>query len=206
MCGRFIQKTQPAEIAQAWRNATPEPELDFAPGGNMRPDAVCVIAARDPRDGTRRLGPMRWGLHAPWDTSGRPRLLINARGETLHTKPSFRSAWERRRCLVPMNGWLEWCGEGRTRRAVTIAREDDALFWVAGLWHPAGEGHTPRARFTVVTRPPHASLAAVHPRQPALVSEAHHDAWLDPAHTPANPLALTTDAEQASRWKVHDRG
>ena len=170
----------------------------IGPASNLRPrynvaptqSVAAVLLAH----GERRLSMLRWGLIPAWARD--PSIgakLINARLETVATKPAFRAAWKaRRRCLVPADGFYEWTGSRPRRQPWLIAMEDGGLFAFAGLWErwvvPDGvalKGSlaelTPGdvlQTFTVLTTDATASVAPVHHRMPVIVPPERFGPWL----------------------------
>jgi putative SOS response-associated peptidase YedK len=106
--------------------------------------------------------------------------LSNARGETVDTLPSFRAAFARRRCLVPMNGFYEWRTVGKRKYPFAAALKDDGLMTVAGLWEAWKEPVTGRLirSCTLITTEPNALMAEVHNRMPVIVKPEDRARWL----------------------------
>lgn len=193
MCGRYTQTADARTLAGRFRLA--KLGADVRPRWNMAPgqDAPVVVV-----EGGRRLGIYRWGLIPAWakdPTIGAK--LINARADTAADKPSFRGPFQRRRCLVPADGFYEWRKAGKAKVPVRFTRSDGAPFAFAGLWDEwtSPEGGTLRT-FTVLTTEPNALVAAVHDRMPVILTEAGEDAWLDPGAKTAElkPLLVPYDA------------
>ena len=113
--------------------------------------------------------------------------MINLRSESVATRPAFRDAFRRRRCLVPADGFYEWApGSGR-RQAFHITRKDGRALAFAGLWEPAGRGEAPAAA-VILTTEPNDLLRPIHDRMPVIVDPADYDRWLAPEDIPAGPL------------------
>lgn len=158
-----------------------EPRYNVAPGQD-----VLVL----PQDGRARF--LRWGLVPSWapDPSVGSRM-INARAETVRERPAFRSAFRRRRCLVPVDGFYEWRGEAGHRQPYHVALEGGHLFALAGLW----ERWSPREgealeTFTVLTTEANDSVRPLHDRMPAILPARAREAWLDPGTPPEALQAL----------------
>jgi len=185
MCGRFTLKTTPQRLRERFALAA-APD-DVAPRYNIAPtQPVLVIPNR-----TRRLlRPARWGLVPHWaaDLSAGARM-INARAETVATRPAFRTALERRRCLIPADGFYEWKREGRQRTPFYIRSRDDEPLAFAGLWdvwRPAdGE---PIASCTIVTTEANEVVGELHDRMPVILPPEAYDAWLQPTPQHADVL------------------
>src|SRR5262245_27191985 len=130
MCGRFTLARPAREIAEVFNLAEArawEPRYNVAPT-----QLVFVVRAL----GRSRAGSlMRWGLTPQW-SSGAP--LINAKSENVADKPTFRTAFQARRCLVPSDGFYEWVQQGKKKQPYLFSMADGSLFAIAGLWE-AGE-------------------------------------------------------------------
>jgi putative SOS response-associated peptidase YedK len=181
MCGRYALARSVDDIASAFgvREVDDEP---LAPDWNVAPTKtvpVCLV-----RDGHRVLTSARWGLVPSWaDDPSVGSSLVNARMETVAEKPAFRDAFDRRRCLLPADGWYEWQRRpdgSRQPYYLSLASGDLCAF--AGLWerwHDA-EGRA-LTTVTIVTGPAPDELASLHDRAPMLLPPALRQRWLDPA-------------------------
>lgn len=162
-----------------------------APGWNLAPtDPVPVV--RVARDGTPRLGRVRWGLVPHWARD--PAIgsrLINARAETVAEKPAFRDAFRRRRCLILASGFYEWARGEHGKVPHFVQREDGEPLVMAGLWErwhaPDSEG-PPLDTCVIVTTAASAEIAALHDRMPAILVPADFATWLDREHFDAQRL------------------
>jgi putative SOS response-associated peptidase YedK len=205
MCGRYVATTPPGVLAEYFGvdEVRSEPE---APSWNVAPtDAVPAVVVRREH---RLLGVFRWGLVPSWatDRSGAARM-INARAETLSTKPAFRAAFARRRCLLPADGFYEW--ERRadgTKRAWFIHRADSAPMAMAGLWEVwrDGEGELLRT-CSVVTTVANSLMTTIHDRMPVLIEPEAWATWLDPANDDTDDLGrllVPADPRLLERYPV----
>ena len=157
------------------------------PRYNVAPTTVCPVLMR--REGRRILACLRWGLVPAWaDDPAIGSRMINARAETAPSKPAFRGAFRRRRCLVPALGFYEW-KRGTPKRPFWIHAADGSLLTFAGLWEEwrPKEG-APVRTFTVLTADAGPALRPIHDRVPVVVPPEARDAWMD-AETPADTLA-----------------
>lgn len=157
---------------------------------NIAPTAEVPVVRAGPRGGEPRAELLRWGLIPSWskDASFGARA-INARSETVAEKPAFRSAFKRRRCLVPASGFYEWSGAKGARTAHLFRMRDARPFTFAGIW----ERWQPRdgdalETFSILTCGPNELVSSVHDRMPVILPEANRDAWLDPEHDDAAAL------------------
>ena len=175
MCGRFSQLHTWEEV-RAWFDLI-GPALNLPPRYNIAPTQdVTVIRAGDER---RYASQMRWGLVPFWakDLSIGAKM-INARAETVAEKPSFRSAFKSRRCLIPADGFYEWVGPKGNKQPYRIVINDDELFAFAGLWESWDkEGETVES-CTIITCQPNDVAKQVHNRMPVILAPDNYDAWL----------------------------
>jgi putative SOS response-associated peptidase YedK len=123
---------------------------------------------------------LKWGLVPRWAKD--PAVgnkLFNARSETVTEKPSFREAFARRRCLVPMEGFYEWARRGDSKRPFYFHMRDGEPFAVAGLWERWEGGDEPLETCTLLTTEASALLAPYHDRMPVILKPEDYDLWLD---------------------------
>lgn len=174
MCGRY-SLTSPTEAVIRAFDATGG--LDPVPRYNAAPAQDLPVV----RGAGRELVSLRWGLVPRWASrvsASKPQ--INARGETVDSKPSFRDAFARRRCLVPADGWYEWRGGRGAKQPYRICRPDGGLFAFAGIWERwEGEGADALETFAIITTGASRDLAHIHHRMPVVVDPAHYGPWLD---------------------------
>lgn len=192
MCGRFTL-TDPSRLdAEAIGAALLTPALPHvAPRYNIAP-SQSVLLVRQREDGAgREVVLARWGLIPSWAKD--PAIgnrLANARGETLAEKPSFRTAWKRRRGLVLADGFYEWqVVPGQTvKQPWWIHRKDGAPFAFGALWetwHPP-EGGEAVVSCTLVTTEPNALMAPIHDRMPVILSWSEGGRWLSSPSPPSD--------------------
>lgn len=176
MCGRFTLRTPTPVLAKVFRC-----ELDlFAPRYNIAPTQnIPVVRMINER---RKSTEMHWGLIPPWskDPADAARR-INCRSETAAEKPSFRAAFQKRRCLVIADGYYEWERRGKQKLPWFIHRTDNAPFAMAGLWEswrPA-PGADPILSCTVLTTQSNQCTADLHDRMPVILEPEDENSWLD---------------------------
>jgi len=177
MCGRFTLTRSAAEIAEHFGlGSVPALAARF----NVAPtQEVPIVRVRS--SGERVLELRRWGLVPPWarDLSVGARM-INARVESVASRPAFRDALHRRRCLVPADGFYEWQGKAGRRRPHHLALPGGALFAIAGLYERwLGPGGEAVDSFALLTRPARGAVASLHDRMPLIVDPAGYAAWLE---------------------------
>jgi len=187
MCGRFTLYSSPVVLAREFElGALPLlfPRYNIAP---TQPVAMVRISAAS---GAREWALARWGLVPSWaDDVKIGQRMINARSETVAEKPSFRAAFRRRRCLIPIDGYYEWqVSPTDGKRPFYIRRFDQRPLAIAGLWEswqsPDG---TPLETCTLLTTAANDRLRPIHDRMPVFLDEPSRQLWLDP-ETPAPAL------------------
>lgn len=132
--------------------------------------------------------------------------LSNARGETGAEKPSFHDAFERRRCLVPADGFYEWKAEGRIKQPYYFSMKSGESFALGGVWESwrVPDGSILRT-CCLITTGPNDIMLPVHDRMPVIVSPADHDAWLTGEPTDALELVRPFTADVMQTWAVNTR-
>ena len=187
MCGRYTLTSSPETVATVFDlDVVP----DYLPRYNVCPTQEApVVRVLEPGAG-RRLDLVRWGLVPFWaDDPSIGNRMINARSESVASRPAYREAFRRRRCLVVSDGFYEWRKEAGGKQPYWIHRPDGEPFAYAGLWSRWDKAGEPLDTFTILTRDAHPEIAAIHPRMPVVVARGDWAAWLDPALTGKEPLA-----------------
>jgi putative SOS response-associated peptidase YedK len=177
MCGRYTLKTSVDELAE-WFDLDENPSL-LTPSYNVAPTQE--VAAVVEEDEQRKLGVFRWGLIPSWakDPSIGNRM-INARAETVSEKPSFRSAFKKRRCLIVADGFYEWQKTHNGKQPFYIRMKDSSPFAFAGLWETwDGEGEEIRS-CSIITTDANDLMDEIHHRMPVILPRENYGAWLDP--------------------------
>lgn len=160
-----------------------------------------VLAARG--DGGAEIEPMRWGLVPFWAKDlAIGQKLINARAETLAEKTAFRSALQKRRCVIFADGFYEWTGAKGKKQPHRFTVDGGAPFAFAGLWERWGPKDAPVTTCTIVTCAPNELLAAIHDRMPAILDDAAIDAWLYADAADALAAVVPYDAARMRRDAV----
>jgi putative SOS response-associated peptidase YedK len=182
MCGRFAFYSAHEAIVRLFQLKDDAPEVE--PHYNIAPTQY-IATIRVNREGERKLSMLYWGLVPSWakERSIGARM-INARAETLRDKPAFRSAFERRRCLVLADGYYEWQRSGAIKQPWFIRLANGEPFAMAGLWdawRDPADGELLRS-CSIVTTTPAQSIAHLHDRMPVILPPSAHAAWLDPAN------------------------
>ncbi len=189
MCGRYTLTNPDPLKLRARFDILESVEVEDEPRFNIAPTDP-VLAVRRMEEGTRDLGRLRWGLvPGRWAEKKGSRPLINARAETLESQPAFRESFERRRCLIPADGFYEWLTDDRGKRPLWFSRPDRDLFAFAGIWAelPLRDSDDVLHSCAIVTCPPNELMRPIHDRMPAVLTPDAESAWLDPER-PADEL------------------
>jgi putative SOS response-associated peptidase YedK len=176
MCGRFTLRSSSTKVAETF--GLSEAPL-FEPRYNIAPTQP-VAAVRATPEG-RQLASLRWGLIPSWaDDPSIGYRMINARSETVATKPSFRSAFKNRRCLIPADGYYEWQKTDGKKQPYLIGMRDGTPFAFAGLWEHWERGQEPIESCTILTTAANDLTGPIHDRMPVILDPKDFDLWLDP--------------------------
>ena len=197
MCGRFVSSRRPEDLAPLfgarWDGEAVPPSWNVAPT-----DPVYAVLERPAKHGPgadRQVRVVRWGLVPSWskDPGGGARM-INARVETVDTKPAFRKAFTSRRCLLPADGYFEWVtaevpGGKPRKQPYYLTPSDVSLMAMAGLYEFWRDRNVPEddpagwlTTCTIITTDAKDAAGRVHDRMPLTVAAGAYDDWLDPAH------------------------
>lgn len=179
---------------------------NFPPRPNIAPTQPIAIIRRGDRR-TREFALARWGFIPSWAKKdhqqrmkGRP--LINARGETVADKPTFRAAFRRRRCLVPADGFYEWRTEDGARQPYLIEPAEGGVFALAGIWETAVDsdgGEIDTA--AILTIAAGEELLALHDREPVVITRSNYDRWIDPDEKSAGDALALVAAQGPGFWR-----
>jgi putative SOS response-associated peptidase YedK len=179
MCGRFSLWLTLSDLKEAW------PDFIFpetlSPRYNIAPSQDVAVVTNNSEG---KVEFFRWGLIPFWAKEASVgNKMINARAETVAHKPSFRAAYQRRRCLILANGFYEWRKEadGKTKTPMYIYLASGKPFAFAGLWEVWKPDDTPVFSCTIITTTPNELLAPIHNRMPVILPSQAYTRWLDPA-------------------------
>jgi putative SOS response-associated peptidase YedK len=186
MCGRFALNEKPIKIAEHFKVSG---DLDLSPSWNIAPSSsICSITANE--EGVQHLRRMRWGLIPPWAKDASiGNKLANARGETIAEKPSFRSAFKHRRCIIPASAFYEWKAENGIKQPWCVSLKSGDPMALAGLWegwHPK-EGETIES-CCIITTNANSLMQPIHDRMPVILDPDQWAVWLSPQQSQADKL------------------
>lgn len=196
MCGRAYHTytEEELDVRMGWEKLKRKP-LGFKPNYNMSPtQSVPVILVRDDK---QQLELFRWGLVPFWAkdvASAAKYSLINARSEEITEKRSYAQAFQKRRCLVPLSGFIEWIrppeGSKAPKRPFAIHLKDAEIMSVAGVWeHWESKETGDRVdSFSILTTEANSFMAKIHDRMPVILDKRDEKAWLDPSNQKTESL------------------
>lgn len=180
MCGRFVQAQDPTAYARIF-GAEPVVTASLEPSYNVAPtDEVYAVAEHH---GERRLGTFRWGLIPFWAKDRKIAARhINARAETVDTKPAFKDSFVSRRCIVPADGFYEWeKRDDGSKLPHFLFPSDREVLAFAGLWASWSDPETDErvVTCTILTTDPNDVAGRIHDRMPVVLQPDSWDRWLD---------------------------
>ena len=174
MCGRFTLTSELKEIQEHFNAHNP---VAYGASYNIPPSRE--IPAVRPSQTGRELFLCRWGLIPHWSKPENKYQAINARAETLASKPYFRDAYKKRRCLIPANGYYEWKKELQAKQAYYIHLPDNPLFAFAGLWENWQHQDRHIESCAIITTAANTRTQTIHDRMPVILDRRDYDEWLE---------------------------
>ena len=219
MSGRYTLISNPARVFAEFD--VPQTE-EFPPRYNIAPSQPIAVIRHNPHPmpgapppvkkgssaramplGRRECALMRWGFIPGWMGREKGRPLAMARAETVDVKASFKSAFKRRRCLMPADGFYEWRGEAGARQPYYVRPIDGRLIAFAAIWETAmadnGSEADTVAFLTVEAGP---DLARIHHREPAVIDHDDYALWLEADERDAHQLKPLLRARAAGFWRA----
>ena len=212
MCGRFAVATPLNTLIGHFEPHFPvrfdsELEMCWRPRYNIAPtqDAPAIRFL----DGSGHLGLLRFGLVPHWADEPRTEYsLINARAETVASKPAFRAAFHRRRCLIPATGFYEWQVTRQGKQPWYVHVRDSELFAMAGLWeHWEGEAGVIES-FAIIVTEANDRIRHIHDRMPVIIAPENYGYWIDPDNRDSEGLQRLLrpwPGEKMVAWPVSRR-
>ena len=205
MCGRFTLRS-PGNLIIEQFGLDFQGDLSYiVPRYNIAPtQSVAIVRGLE-----RQLGFLNWGLVPFWskDPKGGAKM-INARSETVATKPAFRNAIKKKRCLVPTDGYFEWVKEGKKKKPFWIRMADERPFMMAGLWErwrdKSVADSEPLETFTILTTTSNSLTSDVHDRMPVILGSNDYERWLDPELQDANELSYMFESYNSGEMRMDE--
>ena len=175
MCGRFTQFSSPQVYAELFGIST---DLSHTASYNVAPSSD-VLACRISLDGVKELVPLHWGLVPSWSDGLDKRFsMINARAETVATKPAYRAPFRHHRCLIPVDGFYEWHSEDG-KQPYYIYQANHTPLALAGLWDHWDDGEGDRIEScTIIVCEANVLMQPIHERMPVILKPEVFDRWL----------------------------
>jgi putative SOS response-associated peptidase YedK len=205
MCGRFYLDVTPEDIQDHFGLPAP---VQLTPHYNIAPSqSIAAIILEGDR---RELVRLHWGLIPSWAKDKKfAYRTINARAESIETKPSFRSAFKYRRCLIPASGFYEWQATSQGKQPYCICSNNGAPFAFAGLYeHWKSNTGEQIDSCTIVVTEAKGSIATIHDRMPVILSPDNYATWLDKETKDAailKPLLIANEMDNIALYPVSKR-
>ena len=203
MCGRFTLTADQDSFED--RFSLTGFDLGWVPSFNIAPTQEVLAVTNDGSENRPEL--MRWGLVPSWAKD--PKIgnrMINARSETLTEKPSFRTAFKRRRCLIPADGFYEWKREGKAKKPMLITANPGGLFAFAGLWETWKQPDDCwLLTCVIITTSANEFMTSIHDRMPVILPRESEALWLDPEEQDTamlSELLLPYDPDRMEGYEV----
>jgi putative SOS response-associated peptidase YedK len=191
MCGRFTLRTPANDWCQLFLpdldpESLPQPVVDDPPRYNIAPTQGIACVLREETGGQATASKMRWGLVPAWaDDLKIGNRMINARGETVDSKPSFKKAFAQRRCLIIADGYYEWKKTTDGKQPFLIEQPGSAPMALAGLWEEnrrvTDDGSSIRS-CTIITTTANPTTKSIHDRMPVILHSQDYASWIDPGY------------------------
>ncbi len=186
MCGRYYVEAEATAVemmgilAEIRRRYAESPVLPLLKVGEVAPSQISVVVANSK---SMKQAPflMKWGY-----SQDRGGLIINARSETVVDKPMFKESVHSRRCMIPANRYFEWQTMEHGKQKYALFPEDQAFFFMAGIYRPEGPEGVPS--FVILTRDAAEGIRHIHPRMPVILPREQWNEWLNPIVDPRKVL------------------
>lgn len=202
MCGRFSLGVDTQVIAERFEVAPGT--FDWGPRYNIAPTQLCstIIVS----DNKRIWSQMRWGLIPHWSKEQKTAFqMINARADSVTSKPIYREIFKKRRCLVPADGFYEWKKTSRGKVPFRVTLNDEKPFAFAGLWDSwQDEKGVQLLSFTIVTTEANSLVAPLHDRMPLILKREDEAKWLDPSLQDTDKLEPLLKPYPAEDMKLYE--
>jgi putative SOS response-associated peptidase YedK len=205
MCGRFVLKTPFSELVRLY-NLT-NTGLNLEPKYNVAPTDPVAVVRSEPGT-SRSLSTMRWGLLPWWAKDLKLGVtMINAKAETIATKPAFKDAFKERRCIIPADGFYEWKKlDAKQKRPYAIVPKDGGIFSFAGLWERWKDRSNGEMVLScsIVTTEPNELCAAIHNRMPAILPPEAWGPWLGEIGASSEELLGLLKSYPSERMRAYE--
>ena len=215
MCGRYQRRADKQRIAEAFHLGNIDGlAVDVLPDYNASPGSMQPVIIWDEQFGMRTLSMMFWKFLPPYVTDPKKVAVdtILARGDKLLKSSMWRESFHKRRCLVPVDSFIEWQRpDEKTKLPWMFAMKDDELFALAGIWRlwHAPDGRSQIESFAIITTEPNELMVEKtgHDRMPVIIKRQDYQQWLEPGYPNRLPIDLIRpfDSDQMKAWRVDRR-
>jgi putative SOS response-associated peptidase YedK len=208
MCGRITQKS--SLLSLGLHIVRPDRTVGSAPRFNGAPGQEHWVLRRNTKTAEYALDRLLWGLVPHWcehaDGGRRP---INAKCETVASLPTFREAYRKRRCLIPVDSFFEWKAIPgvRPKRPYAIGKKSGEPFALAGIWENWRRPGTEEwvRTFAIITCPANDLVRPIHTRMPVIIAPIQYDRWLSPLDPDPRDLLVPFPSEPMNAWPISTR-
>ena len=210
MCGCVIQSSSPLRLSIVDGLDAKDDRLNgFRSRYYVTPTQNRRVIAEDKETGTPSLDLLRWGLIPCWMKYPKGgRKPINAKAETVAKLPMFRTAYAKRRCIIPVDGFFEWQAikDVNAKQPYAIAMKDGSPFGLAGIYDNWKDPETEEwiRTFAIITLPANKLLNQIHHRMPAILEPNTYARWLGPDPDP-HDLLISYPSERMKMWPISRR-
>jgi len=209
MCGRYALVKSAGELIEEFEITTSRIPASLPADWNIAPTREIYVLRNNATENRPELTTLSWGMIAPWSKDRSEAIrsqsqAINARSESVHEKPTFRSAFKSRRCLIPASGYYKWAtelGKYESKQPFFIqSQEEGKSLAFAGIYDswidPSGEVFESAS---IITRPAVDFLATIHNRMPTFLPRDRWDSWLDPKLNSVEDIRALMDIPEPAR-------
>lgn len=201
MCARYTLRANAGTLMDLfWLSMLPDMEAEY----NIAPSRMVLTVTGTPPDCVAMW--RKWGLVPSFSREpGKGPSMINARSETAHERPSFRSLLKRKRCLIPADGFFEWQEIGKAKQPYLFEVDGGNVFAFAGLYDTwSGPNQETLETCTILTCGPNELIEPIHDRMPVIIDHPNYADWLNP-EVPAQPFLVPFDASRMRQQAVNPK-
>lgn len=207
MCGRdyttyTVEQLHARYLSRTtWQWSFDDTIPPFKPNYNTCPSHKCLVLCVE--DEKLKFKEMRWGLVPSWAKSVKDAdkySMINAKSEEISEKRSYKNAFQKRRCIVPVSGFYEWQRNGKSKKPFAIHLKDQSIMSLAGIWEhwKDPEGIETVDSFSIITTTANAFMSKIHNRMPVILQENDEATWLNPSLSSLQELSPIMRSSEAA--------
>jgi putative SOS response-associated peptidase YedK len=194
MCGRAYSTYTEEELFLRYLSGRPVKIPVLKPRYNIAPSQDVVILRQV--ENQKQFDLFKWGLIPFWAKDTKVGYkMINARAETVGEKPSFKNAYQKRRCIIPLSGFYEWKRDQQVKRPYCIFMKDHTIMSLAGIWErwKSPQEDQEVFSFSIITTQANSLMEKIHDRMPVILDQKDEEAWLDPKNESISELNRLLD-------------